>query len=99
MNSQHYKNDRKEREAVIAKIGYGKVIKSVRKNRDHVDGPEIHEISSTGIISIYNVESKKLVTRLIARPEQISRYYGNRVPPKWLMDIAREHKALGYNNL
>ena len=64
-------------------------------------GLECHSITDNGIIIIYNKNSGKLVTKLIARSNQIKRYYykSGREPPKWLLDLCDWHESLGYNNL
>lgn len=97
MTSLHWTNDRNARAELIAQIGKGKIVKSAIIDRGHVNGPEIHCISNTGIISIFNQRTGKLITQLIARPAQISRYYGNEQPPKALLQVATEHTRLGYN--
>lgn len=98
MNSKHYNMDRQRREDLIQKIGYGVIVKTVVVDRGHRNGPEIHEISDTGIITIYNEKTKKLVTKLIARPGQIRRYYKeNEIIPKNLLQIAKEHQKLAFN--
>lgn len=98
MRSNHYITDRQARENLIKEIGYGKVIKSVVVDRNHPNGPEIHEISDTGIITIYNQRTHKMITKLIARPGQIKRYYNeNEIVPKWLLKLAREHQLKEYN--
>lgn len=98
MTSIHYTNERSSREALISEIGYGNVIKTVVVDKGHRNGPEIHEISDTGIITVYNLYTHKMVTRLIARPGQIARYYNDGEPiPAGLMNLAREHQRLSYN--
>lgn len=98
MTSTHYTNDRRECEALIQQIGYGYIVKTVVVDRGHKNGPEVHKISSTGIITIYNQRTMKMVTRLIARPGQIARYYERREEaPTWLMEIAYEHLQMQYN--
>lgn len=98
MTSKHWKEDRKERNKLIEKIGKGTVIKRVEVDRHHKNGIEIHEISSTGIITIYNKKTNKMITQLIARVGQIKRYYTNENEiPKELLKIAREHQRLAYN--
>ena len=98
MTSIHYVNDRYERETLIREIGYGVAIKSVVIDRGHVNGPEIHTISSTGIITIQNQRTHKMITRLIARPGQIARYYERREEiPAGLMEIAYAHLQMRYN--
>ena len=97
-NSFHYQMDRKRREALIQEIGVGITVKTVEVDRGHRNGPEIHMVSSTGIISIYNRDNKKLVTKLIARPGQIRRYWTEEEqPPKYLLDIAKQHQRAGWN--
>ncbi len=98
MTSIHYTNDRREREALIQQIGYGYIVKTVVVDRGHRNGPEVHKISSTGIITVYNQRTMKMVTRLIARPGQISRYYERREEiPTGLLELAYEHLKMQYN--
>ena len=98
MTSKHWTQDRQKRQELINKIGQGDIIKTVEVNRGHKDGPEIHKISNTGIISIFNKKSQKLITCLIARPSQIKRYYKeNETIPNALIKIAKEHQKLKLN--
>lgn len=98
MNSKHYLLDREEREKVIKEIGYGKTVKTVVVDRQHRNGPEIHVISDTGIITIYNQRTKVLITKLIARPGQIKRYFKeNEVIPAGLLKITRQHQKMSFN--
>lgn len=100
MNSKHYTYERKNREEIISSLGgEGKAFKSFKINRGHRDGEEIHTITFNAIIVITNANSGKVVTKLIARPEQLDRYFRriNAQTPKFLMDLAREHKKLGLN--
>ena len=97
MTSRHYEIDRITREELIKMIGYGKVVKSVEIDRGHKNGSEIHEISSTGIVTIYNARTHKMITKLIARPGQIARYFEDGKAPKYLLNLAREHQQMNYN--
>lgn len=98
MTSTHYTNDREARENLIKKIGYGQIIKTVEIDKGHRNGPEIHKVSNTGIITIYNKYSGKLITKLIARPNQIKRYFENeRIIPQELLSLAKYHEKMGYN--
>ena len=100
MNSRHYSRDRQSREAIIAQIGVGTVIKTVVIDRGHRNGPEIHKITDTALILIYNQRSGKLVTKLIARPAQILRYYKEDEPkPTKVVKLARVHTRMGYNEM
>ena len=97
MISKHWTEDRKARIHTINMIGEGQIIKRVIVDKGHVNGPEIHEISTTGIITVKNLRTKKLVTKLIARPGQIKRYWTDGNAPAELIRIAREHQQAGLN--
>ena len=106
MVSKHYETQRNEREKFIEEYlgGDGRVVDSFIVNKGHIHGEEIHEITDNGIIIVYNAISKKLVSKLIARPQQIKRYYQNtgREPPKEyikILELAKQHQILGYNEI
>ena len=98
MYSKHYVSDRIEREKLIQKIGVGVAVDTIRVDRNHKNGAELHTITSTGIIIIRNERTNKIVTKLIARPGQIKRYY-DEVPKimEKVIQIARVHQKMGYN--
>lgn len=98
MTSKHYMTDRQRREAIIEMIGKGTEVKRVVLDKGHKNGAEIHVISSTGIVTIYNQRTKKLITKLIARPGQIKRYWKNEEAPEELIQIARQHQKMNYNH-
>lgn len=98
----HFDTDRQDRiDKISDLIGFGHVVRSFDYDRGHPNGPEIHTLTSTGIVIVRNARTKKIVTVLIARPGQIARLYKlvNEDPPKELMDIARQHMEAGYNML
>ena len=101
MVSKHYKSERYRREKFIDEHlnGDGKVIDSFVVDKGHKNGLERHDITENGIIVIYNAETNKLVTKLVARPQQIKRYYHNsgREPPQWLLNLCQWHEDLHYN--
>lgn len=97
MTSKHWEEERKNREELIRAIGIGEVVDSFIVDKGHKNGPERHEITSTGIIIVYNNRTNKMVTKLIARVGQIKRYYKDGNTPKELIKIARKHTELGYN--
>lgn len=106
MVSKHYKAQRSEREKIIEEClgGDGKVIDRFLVNKGHIKGLEIHSITDNGIIIIHNKNSGKLVSKLIARPQQIKRYYKltGREPPKdykKILDLTEQHQILGYNEI
>lgn len=98
MTSLHYMKDRERRESLIQSIGYGEVIRTVEIDKGHPNGPELHKISTTGIVTIYNKRTGKMITKLIARPNQIRRYWtdGESAPVE-LLNIARDHQKMHYN--
>lgn len=99
--SNHYKNKRYKREKFIHKYlcGDGKIIDSFIVDRGHKDGLEKHCVTNTGLIIVFNLESQKLVTKLIARPNQIKRLYlgAGKEAPRWLLDLCYWHQSLNYN--
>ena len=96
--SKHWVNDRVKRNALIEKIGLGVEIKRAVVDKGHRNGAEVHVISSTGIITIYNQRSGKLITKLIARPGKIRQYYReDETIPEDLLKIARYHQKMNYH--
>ena len=51
-----------------------KVVKIAIVNKGHENGNEIHIVYNNGIVKIYNANSRKFITVLIARVPQIERY-------------------------
>lgn len=97
--SVHYKTRRHRSNLINNEIGLGQIIRTVFWDKHHPDGPEIHTISSTGIITIYNALTGKLITQLIARPAQLQRYYAtDEKCPEYLIALAINHERLGYNH-
>ena len=105
MVSKHYQGQRNKRERFIDehfKDDY--IVDEFIVDRGHPHGAERHCITNSGIIIIYNVNSGKLVSKLIARPQQIKRYYensGKEHPLEYenILKLAREHNISGYNEL
>ena len=101
--TSHYKNKRYRREKFISKhlCGDGHVIDSFVVDKGHKNGLERHDITDTGLIIVYNLESQKLVTKLIARENQVKRYYKDveKTPPKWLLELCKWHNSLNYNRV
>ncbi len=93
----HFSRDRQDRENLIKQIGEGRVIKTVEVDKGHPNGPEIHKITDNAIVVIYNKRTGRLITKLIARPSQIRRYFEEGRAPKELINKAREHQNKGYN--
>lgn len=98
--SQHYQNERTERERFIKEmIGLGDEIYSFEYNYN--GSPQIHRLTDTGIINVYGRDGQNLITRLVARPQQIKRLFearGERAPRDLVM-LAHEHNVKGYNEI
>lgn len=101
MVSKHYKKQRYNREQLINKCcnGDGKVIDEFIVDKGHKNGLERHCVTDTGMIIIYNNNTNLLVSKLIARPNQIKRYYygTGKNPPMSLIRLAKWNESLGYN--
>ena len=72
-----------------------KPIKICMVDKGHVNGDEIHVIYNNGVINIYNANTRRHITTLIAREKQITRY--GIKPTKTMLKKIREHVARGYN--
>lgn len=100
MLNEHYVKERIAREKLINQIGIGTAVATFKVDRGHPHGAELHTITSTGIIVIRNAETNKLVTKLIARPNQIRRYFNKETElVKKLVAIAEIHQTKGYNKI
>ena len=101
MTSKHYRKDRIKRERFIKKYmnGDGYIIDGFVIDKGHKNGLEVHSITDNGLIIIHNYHTGKLITKLIARPEQIERYYryNNKKAPAWLIKLSEWHMSLLYN--
>lgn len=103
--TQHQKEERRSRENLIFNvIGLGEKLDRFVVDKGHKNGKEIHTLTTTGIIVIQNLNTKKVVTMLIARPGQVERYYIDEHKyinddVKKVINIAREHQKLGYNRM
>ena len=74
-----------------------KVCKIAVVNKGHENGNEVHVIYNNGIVKIYNANSRKFITVLIAREPQIKRYQIKIT--KTMRKKIEAHIAEGYNNI
>lgn len=72
-----------------------KPVKICVVDKGHVNGDEVHVIYNNGIINIYNANTRRHVTTLIAREKQVTRY--GIKPTKTMLKKIRDHVANGYN--
>lgn len=104
--TKHYNNQRYIRENFIEEYlgGDGYIVDGFVVDKFHPMGEEVHSITENGVIIIHNLKTGKLITKLLARPQQIMRYYestGREPPPDYdkILELARWHESLGYNNI
>ena len=74
-----------------------KVIKIAVVNKGHANGHEIHIVYNNGIVKIYNQNTRKFITVLIAREPQIVRYKIK--VTKTMRNKIKSHIKQGYNNI
>lgn len=74
-----------------------KVCKIAVVNKGHENGDEVHVIYNNGIIKVYNANTHKFVTVLIARIAQIERYEVK--VTKTMRSKIKSHIVQGYNHI
>ena len=74
-----------------------KVIKIAIVNKGHKNGNEIHIVYNNGVVKIYNENTRKFITVLIARVPQVERYKVKIT--KTMRKKINLHIAKGYNNI
>lgn len=96
---QNYKH--KNRMTYVGDVASMHFIDAFDVDRGHVNGPEIHLITLNGYIVIINARSFKVCTILIARPQQIRRYYQatNKQIPELLILLAKKNEKMRLNEI
>lgn len=74
-----------------------KVCKIAIVNKGHENGNEVHVIYNNGIIKVYNANTHKFITVLIARESQVARYEIK--VTQTMRKKIESHVAQGYNNI
>ena len=74
-----------------------KVIKIAVVNKGHENGNEIHLVYNNGVVKVYNQNTRKFITVLIARVPQIERYKIK--VTKTMRNKIKSHVKQGYNNI
>ena len=98
-NTQHI-NQRCERLQIANRLiqsENAKVIKIAIVDKGHKNGNEIHVIYNNGVVKIYNANTHKFITVLIARIPQIERY--NIKMTATMRNKIKVHIKNGYNEL
>lgn len=100
----HFRDERGDRMNAIEELGgYGKSVCKRVLDRGHKDGPEIFVLTDNAIIKVYNANTLRHITDLIARPEQIIDRMGSALASLdkdlllSILRLAREHHERGYN--
>ena len=104
--TKHFVSERMSRAEFITNVigDTNNVICANVIDRGHVNGAERFELTDKGIIRVYNNVTNCHITDLIARPTQIYDRMGlsflnvSKEIRKRVIEIAREHQDLGYNN-
>ena len=74
-----------------------KVLKIAVVNKGHENGNEVHIVYNNGVVKIYNANSRKFITVLIARVPQIERYKIK--VTRTMRKKINLHIKQGYNNI
>lgn len=74
-----------------------KVIRIAVVNKGHKNGNEIHIVYNNGVVKIYNANSRKFITVLIARVPQIERYKVK--VTRTMREKINLHIKQGYNHI
>ena len=99
-NATKHTEERQKRIALAKQLiisESAKVIQYSICDTEHKNGLEVHVVYNNGIVFIYNMESRKLITVLIARIPQIERY--NVTITKTMRQKIKSHIKQGYNNI
>ena len=92
--------DRSKRAQIAQRLiveEHAKVCKIALVNKGHEHGMEAHVIYNNGIVKVYNANTHKYITILIAREVQIERY-GIKLT-KTMRNKIKRHVANDYNHI
>ena len=97
----HYADDRQIRERFIMETlgGDGNPVATIYVDNNHKNGLEVHTLTDHGVIIIRNKRTHKLITKLIARPNQMKKFFTHGEVPSWLWQIGLKHAQKGYNHV
>ena len=74
-----------------------RVVKIAVVNKGHKNGNEIHLVYNNGVVKVYNENTRKFITVLIARVPQVERYKVKIT--KTMRKKIESHVKQGYNNI
>ena len=96
-NTQHVA-ERSKRAQIAQRLiieEHAKVCCIALVDKGHKNGAEAHIIYNNGVVKVYNANTHKYITMLIAREAQIERY--NIKLTKTMRNKIKKHVAEGYN--
>jgi hypothetical protein len=102
--TNHYEYERKNREKIIRWLGTGKIVDGFIIDKPCKKDAVVHSITENGIILIHSYSTGTLITKLIARPKQIEKYYkltGREKPVEYddIIQRAIKHKRMRCNDI
>ena len=74
-----------------------KVVKIALVDKGHKNGKEVHLVYNNGVVKIYNANTRRFITVLIARVPQIERYKIK--VTKTMRNKIKSHVKQGYNHI
>ena len=74
-----------------------KVVKIAVVNKGHKNGNEVHLVYNNGVVKVYNENTRKFITVLIARVPQIERYKVK--VTRTMRNKIKLHIKNGYNHI
>lgn len=101
-NSRHIRQDRRERMNCINNLNISensKILHCFEINTGHRNGAEVHIVRNNGIVEVFNTITKTHIASIIARPQQIQRYYNflKIQVPEHTLKLCQLHKQLKLN--
>ncbi len=99
VDSGHVQIDRRERMERIAALPKGEPVCELKVRAEK--GPKLYLLLSNGVIEVYGLSNRKLITAMIANPRQVVKVFGNRflrLPDETknaVLAVCREHEKAG----
>lgn len=101
--SEHLKKDRAGRFDVLDMVGgFGNEVMEQVIVHPSDNLPQLHVLTDNGIIKVYRLRDgkrKKMITFLLARPNQLKRFKGNLdiATGRHIIERCRFYEKMGYN--
>lgn len=102
VHTHHFDDERLKRFEVAERLNNGAPIDaSFLVDKGHPHGPEIHCVSKNAVIFILNERTKRFITVLLARPNQVKRLYKEcgLQAPRTILKIASYYKENNLNTI